>query len=145
MNVLWIQRLTCCGNTHSFLNYEHLDILLKRINLLYHPSLSLKEEREVIENVLREKVRLDVLVVEGAVFVNDSEVKRLCQLARVVLALGSCASYGNVPALASDSVCGLQYRFKDKGGLLGADFLSSGGMPVINLSGCPAHPQWLIG
>jgi len=143
MNVLWIHRLTCCGNTHSFLNYEHLDKLFEKIKLLYHPSLSLNDEREVVENILSGKLDLDVLIVEGAVYEDDLEIKRLCETAKVVIALGSCASYGNVPALLNSRVCGLQYRFKNKGGLLGADFLSSSGKPVINLSGCPAHPDWI--
>ncbi len=64
MNVLWIHRLTCCGNTHSFLNYEHLDKLFGKIRLLHHPSLSLNDEREVVENILNGKLDLDVLIVE---------------------------------------------------------------------------------
>ena len=30
-------------------------------------------------------------------------------------------------------------------GFLGRDFVSCGGMPVTNLPGCPAHPDWLVG
>ena len=39
--------------------------------------------------------------------------------------------------------CGLQYEDQRKGGLLGAEFLAQGGLPVINIAGCPTHPDWI--
>ena len=30
------------------------------------------------------------------------------------------------------------------GGLLGPGFRSSGGLPVVNLAGCPTHPGWIV-
>ena len=36
-----------------------------------------------------------------------------------------------------------QFHKKQKGGFLGADFVSKGGLPVINIPGCPAHPDWI--
>lgn len=145
MNVLWIQRLSCCGNTHSLLNCETFDSLLREVNFLFHPSLSAESEEEIVEKVLKDKLKVDILLIEGAVKADDQEIKELCQRADYVMAVGSCASYGNIPALKDDSVCGLQYRFKEKGGLLGSDFVSKGGLPVINVSGCPAHPEWTAG
>lgn len=143
MNVLWLQRLSCCGNTHSLLNCETFDSLLREVNFLFHPSLSIESEEEVVEDVLKDILKVDILLIEGAVKADDQEIKELCQRADYVIAVGSCAVYGNIPALKDDSVCGLQYRFKEKGGLLGRDFVSKGGLPVINVSGCPAHPEWI--
>ncbi|MFN7065397.1 MAG: hypothetical protein ACK4OF_04545 [Aquificaceae bacterium] len=40
MRVLWLQKLACCGNTHSFLNYEAPSALFEKLNFIYHPSLS---------------------------------------------------------------------------------------------------------
>jgi hydrogenase small subunit len=37
----------------------------------------------------------------------------------------------------------MQFHKKAKGGFLGAEFVSKGGLPVINLPGCPAHPDWI--
>jgi hydrogenase small subunit len=144
MKLVWVHGITCCGNTHSFLNYEYLDSLLKKIDILYHPSLSV-EEGNVLDAILEEKIKLDVLIVEGAVSKEDEKVKKLCHLADFVIAVGNCACYGNIPALTKADVGGLQFRFKNKGGLLGEDFVSKGGYPVINLSGCPAHPDWIVG
>ncbi|MEZ0336780.1 MAG: Ni/Fe hydrogenase [Aquificaceae bacterium] len=143
MRVLWIQRLSCCGNTHSFLNYENWESLLKSVEFIYHPSLSLEPQDRVIERILETGEDIDLLVLEGAVRCDDEEIKRLCQRALFVMAVGNCAVYGNIPALSDQNICGLSYRFKERGGLLGGDFLSKGGLPVINLSGCPAHPEWI--
>jgi hydrogenase small subunit len=37
----------------------------------------------------------------------------------------------------------MQFLKKAKGGFLGADYKSKGGLPVINIPGCPAHPDWI--
>ena len=52
---------------------------------------------------------------------------------------------GGIPATApnpTDSV-GLQYLKKAKGGFLGDGWTSKAGLPVINIPGCPAHPDWV--
>lgn len=143
MKVFWLQKLTCCGNTHSFLNYDGLSTLFQKVELLHHPSLSLEAQEEAVERVLHGDREIDLLVVEGAVRFDDEQVLKLCQRAGFVMAVGNCAVYGNIPALAEEGVCGLSYRFKERGGLLGEGFRSRKGLPVINLSGCPAHPQWI--
>ena len=38
---------------------------------------------------------------------------------------------------------GLQFHKREKGGFLGPDFRSKMGLPVINIPGCPAHPDWI--
>lgn len=32
---------------------------------------------------------------------------------------------------------------EERGGFLGTQFRSKGGLPVINIPGCPAHPDWV--
>jgi len=85
------------------------------------------------------------LVVEGAVKRKDEIVKKLCNIADYVIAVGSCAVYGNILVLKNKDVSGLQFRFKEKGGILGEGFIAGKGYPVINLSGCPANPEWITG
>ncbi len=145
MRVFWLQRLTCCGNTHSFLNYESIHTLSKRFEFLYHPSLSLKAQEEAVEELIKSGEGIDILIVEGAVRTDEVETRELCKIAKYVIAVGNCAVYGNIPALADETVCGLSYRFKERRGLLDEGFKSRSGMPVINLSGCPAHPEWIVG
>jgi len=43
----------------------------------------------------------------------------------------------------SDRLDRLQYLKGQHGGFLGKDFRSKAGLPVINVPGCPAHPDWV--
>jgi len=156
MEIIWIHGLSCNGNTQSFLSMEEEDLtlFLKDFRLLFQPSLSEESDFEKAVDRILKKEHVDVLILEGAIdkdmkleifgFEYNDLLLKLCSLATYVIALGNCAVFGNIPALGREEVVGLQYRFKEKGGFLGADFVSKGGYPVINISGCPAHPRWLI-
>ena len=116
--------------------------------------------RKLLDELVAGKKPLDVLVFEGSVIraPNGSGnwnrfcgrpmqdwVKELSAVAGFVVAVGDCATWGGIPATApnpSDST-GLQFLKKTKGGVLGADFRSKAGLPVINIPGCPAHPDWI--
>ena len=151
MNLLWLQGLSCNGNTQSFLCSEDPPAykVLERFNLLFHPALTYdRDAEEVLEDILKGKERLDVLIFEGAVSddvlyrgmtIKETAVE-LVKRAKFVVALGNCAVFGNIPALFREDICGLLYRFKIKGGALRKNFDRS----VINLSGCPVHPSWLV-
>jgi hydrogenase small subunit len=72
-------------------------------------------------------------------------VAELSARAGAVVAIGDCACWGGIPATEPDPVhnLGLQYRKRAHGGFLGPDFKSKWGLPVINIPGCPAHPDWI--
>ena len=73
-------------------------------------------------------------------------VAELCERADYVLAMGSCASFGGIPAAPpnpSEST-GLQYTNSRQGGLLEPEWRSRAGMPVINLSACPTDATTMI-
>lgn len=72
-------------------------------------------------------------------------VRRMAGLARNVVAVGTCAAYGGVTAAGINptDACGLQYDGRRPGGALGAGFRSLSGLPVINIAGCPTHPNWI--
>ena len=70
----------------------------------------------------------------------------LAAVATHVAAVGSCAAFGGISAAAPNvtEACGLQYENDQIGGLLGAGFRAHGGLPVINIAGCPTHPGWVL-
>ena len=72
-------------------------------------------------------------------------IAEMARAARYAIAIGTCAAYGGIAA-AGDNVteaCGLAFEGREPGGLLGADFRSRSGLPVINIPGCPVHPGWV--
>jgi uptake hydrogenase small subunit len=166
-NVLWLQGGACSGNTMSFLNAEEptvVDLVVDfGINILWHPSIGLEIGQQVthlLKDILNGKTQLDILVYEGSIiqgpdgkgtmnFFCDRPmkdwVKELAAVAGYVVAIGDCATWGGIPAVPpnpSEST-GMQFLKRQKGGFLGADYLSKGGLPVINIPGCPAHPDWI--
>ncbi len=155
MKLLWIHGLSCSGNTQSFLCAENPSPgeILSRFEVIYHPAITWERyEEEAIKELLESDEPLGVLILEGAVGAGmrkllgrdfKAVLRELAHKSEYVIALGNCAVFGNIPARYSSQVKGLQYRFGEKGGLLGEDFRSLRGLPVINLSGCPAHPSWL--
>ena len=135
------------------------------VRLLWHPSLSLESPREaakIIERIVAGEQHLSMLCVEGSIIHGPNGsgrfdmfegqpkcdvVAALCQKADYVLAMGSCSSFGGIPAAApnpSEST-GLQFTNNQPGGLLSPEWRSGAGMPVINLSACPVDATTMIG
>jgi len=166
-NLLWLQGGACSGNTMSFLNAEEpsvCDLVTDfGINVLWHPSLGL-ELGDSLHRLLRDltsgQLPLDIFVFEGTVIrapAGTGEwnrfagrpmqdwVRELTAVANYTVAIGDCASWGGIPATSpnpTDSI-GLQFLKRDHGGFLGKDYRSKAGLPVINIPGCPAHPDWM--
>jgi len=170
LNVIWIQSGGCGGCTMSFLCSDVSDVLRTLesagVNFLWHPSLSQvsgSEALEVLEGCANGTVPLDILCLEGAVLFGPNGtgrfhvmsgtgiptmtwVQRLAERARHVVAVGSCAAYGGMTSAGVNpaDACGLQYHGEKPGGLLGATWHDPSGLPVINVSGCPVHPAWVV-
>lgn len=161
LNLYWMQSGGCGGDTMSFLGTEspEIDRLFSSLDaeLLWHPSLSnlSPREHETLVTDLADGAReLDVFVLEGAVIRGPSgtgmfdarggkprkdQIVALARRAKYVIALGTCASFGGFGANGEIEATGLQFTRSRKGGLLGADFVSGAGLPVLNLAGCPCH------
>ena len=153
----------------SLLNAEGPDLIAAfeaaGIEILWHPSLSQASGSEVLALLKRlssGEEHFDILCLEGAVMRGPSGTGRfhmmagserpamdwiadLARKAAYVVAVGSCAAFGGITAAADNEVeaCGLIYTGLEPGGLLGADFRAASGLPVINVAGCPIHPDWL--
>lgn len=166
-NIVWLQGGACSGNTISFLCAEEPSVVELvtdfGINILYHPSLALEIGQQVsrlLEDVLKGRLSLDIFVFEGSVIQGPDGsgtmnnfadlpmiywVEALSKVANYVVAIGDCAAWGGIPAVPpnpTDST-GVQFHKEQKGGFLGPHFVSKAGLPVINIPGCPAHPDWM--
>ena len=166
-NIIWLKGGACSGNTMSFLNAEQPSVIELvtdfGIRILYHPTIGLEigeQVKEVLNEAVYEEVPLDIFVFEGSVIQGSNNsgsmnffagrpmkdwVVDLAQVAKYVVAIGDCATWGGimaVPPNPSEST-GMQFHKKEKGGFLGADFVSRSGFPIINIPGCPAHPDWM--
>jgi len=151
----------------SFLNADEpsvVDLIVDfGLEVWWHPSISLEmgdETKKLLRECIDGTRHLDIFVFEGTVIEGPNGtgrfdmfadrpmkdwVRELANAADVVVGIGDCSTFGGLPVVApnpSDST-GLQFFRKTKGGFLGADWVSRAGLPVINIPGCPAHPDWI--
>jgi len=165
--VVWLQGAGCTGCSVSVLNAVSpriqnllLDEMVPgcQLNLLFHATIMAGQGEPVID-VLKDtqtnRKGQYVLVVEGAIptaengrygsigqsngqhyTVLDSVVE-LGKNALAVLAVGTCAAYGGIPAAAPNPTgCkGVNQIFTER----------NINVPVVNLPGCPLHPEWFTG
>ena len=165
--LLWIGCGSCSGESMAVLGVDgqatdFLDLLNNDgVRLLWHPSLSVEPLAPIVDRILEGVLPLTLLCVEGSIAMGpdgtglfdtfDGKPKRdlvfaLCSAADYVLALGTCASYGGIPAAAPDptEAIGLQYADGAPGGLLGKDWRSRKGLPVVNVAGCAADSDTML-
>jgi len=63
-------------------------------------------------------------------------IDRLAPRAWAVLAAGTCAAYGGIHAMAGNPTGCMGMT-----DYLGRQFRSAGGLPIVNMPGCPIHPD----
>ncbi len=165
--VIWIQAGGCTGCSVSVLNSVSpsiKNVLVdevvpgKHINLRYHPTVMAGAGKLVLQvlDVTNHQSRGQyVLVVEGALSTKDDgiycvlgekdgreqplveRVEALARDAMAVVALGTCAAFGGIPAAPPNPTgcVGVRTLFDIKG-------ITT---PLINVPGCPPHPDWFVG
>ncbi|KQC36761.1 hydrogenase expression protein HypE [Frankia sp. ACN1ag] len=128
-------------------------------NKVLSPTLGGEEFLAPFRAAARGELEPFVLVIEGSIpneningegywtsFGNDPDtgqpltinwwIDRLAPRAWVVIAIGTCAAYGGIHAMAGNptgSMGLLDY--------LGRDFTSAGNLPIVNVPGCPVQPD----
>lgn len=168
LRLLWLQSGGCGGCTLSLIGAQGPDLVtalkIAGVEVLWHPSLS--EEtgaaaRDIIQGAADGTEPVDIFCLEGSVMTGPdgtglfhrmsgtgdpmmTVIAQIAAKARYVVAVGSCAAFGGITAGGGNEVgaIGLAYDGRQAGGLLGRDFRSGSGLPVINISGCPIHPDW---
>lgn len=168
--LLWLQSGGCGGCSMSLLNAESPDLYtslkLNNIELLWHPSFSEASGNEfvkLLDEIESGSIELDALCLEGSVMRGPNGSGRfhmlggtgrsmmdvlqsLSGIANYTVAIGSCAAFGGITMAGGNigEACGLQYEGAVTGGLLGEQWQSPAQLPVINIAGCPTHPNWVI-
>jgi hydrogenase small subunit len=73
---------------------------------------------------------------EGQPITASTWIDKLAPRAAVVMALGTCAAYGGVPAMRNNPTGAMGLR-----DYLGWTWTSRRGLPIVNLPGCPVQPD----
>ncbi len=159
--VFWIQGASCTGCTVSLLNSSHTsiaEVLTRLISLDFHSTLMANDGATAVEKMLTLASKFKgqyFVILEGAIsraedgkfcIVAEADhheytvmelLKKLCPDAALVFGFGTCSSYGGIPA-AKGSVTdcvGLQAFFEEE----------KIAVPIVNVPGCPPHPDWMVG
>lgn len=164
MRLLWMQAGACGGGTQSLLCADNppLEQLIEEgLELLWQPSLSAAPTHHLerlIAAITSGQIPLDILCVEGSLITGPKNTRlwdplqdrgkkdtvlELAEVATYVLAVGTCAAYGGIHAAPPNPTdcLGMQFDQASPGGLLPTAWRSKSGFPVINLTGCPTHPN----
>jgi hydrogenase small subunit len=151
--VVWLQGAGCNGDSVSLLNsiyYATAESLLRdTISLKYHPTLMGAAGESAVTAAKTARASGGyILAIEGAIptgaegkyctiwpgMTMQDALITYSENARFILAVGTCAAYGGVAAgspnpTASKGVSGILNQSKK----------------LINVPGCPAHPDWIVG
>ncbi len=151
--LLWLQGLSCSGCSVSMFNSEDpgpAELLTRYISLAFHSTWSVATGDIGMEVVRRTRDKGGyILVVEGSI---PEKMPQACVMgkepvsklvlqaaanAKAVIAAGSCASFGGIPAAENNPT----------GAVSVPEFLKKEGIvkPAIILPGCPVHPDWIVG
>lgn len=151
--ILWLQGLSCSGCSVSFLNSENpspLDVLTQMISLVFHSTVSATQGAQAMETIKKAAQEGGYyLIFEGAVNTRMPEacvvggqplsslLPEILRKADLVIAAGSCAAFGGIPAGEGNSTGAVGLK----------EFMQANNIPfekrLINCPGCPCHPQSL--
>ncbi|MFP4058245.1 MAG: hydrogenase small subunit [Candidatus Brocadiia bacterium] len=163
---VWLQGGACSGCVVSLLNSVSPSIRQflvdqavpgRHVSLLFQPTVMAASGERALDVLLGDEVKEGyLLVVEGTVPTADPSavycsvgemdgeeigfVEKTCELASralAVVAVGTCACFGGIPAGAPNPT-----GSRGVGEVLGERGIE---VPVVNVPGCPPHPDWFVG
>ena len=159
--VIWLQGANCTGCAVSLLNTAHptiAEVLLKIISLEYQSNVMAASGELAFSHMemIAERAKGKYfLLVEGAIPTKDngiyctigekdgkeatvlSVLNDIGPKAAAIISVGDCAAFGGIPAAKPNPtgckpVSEIVNAFPNK-------------VPLINIQGCPPHPDWLLG
>ncbi len=154
--VVWLNGANCTGCTVSLANLfsskaptDIADLLVNTIDLAFHPNLMGAAGDLAVDNLIQATSGDFILAVDGGIPTafggsacmvwteNGKEVtaleavQTLAPKAKAVLCIGTCASFGGIPA-GNPNPTGIK------------SVRDASGRSTINIPGCPTHPDWIV-
>lgn len=156
--VIWLSGTACTGCTVSLANRiaaadpvtDVADLLIDHINLAFHTTLMGAAGDDAVASLKTAAAGKFILVLEGGIptafggntciLYQDggksvtalSAITSLASRSLANLAVGTCAAFGGMAAALPNPT-----------GVKG--FQAATGKSVINIPGCPTHPDWVVG
>ena len=147
--LIWLEFQDCAGNSESFLRASRptaAEVILDILSLDYHETIMAaagEQSRENRDRVVNERPGAYIAVVEGSIptgangayctIGGESAIdiaRKVCGNAAATIAIGTCATFGGLPAAAPNPT-----------GALGVADAVPGVKNLINLSACPANVE----
>ncbi len=154
--VIWLELGSCTGESVSLqnaINPSLEQLLSESLDIRYHWLVNVASgdvATQALEDTLKEEAGNFWLIVEGSVMTADNgryneifmrngqmvtgldAVKEIAAKAKYVIAVGDCAAFGGPAA-----------TYPNPGGAKGVWEVVN--KQVINVPGCPSHPDWMSG
>jgi quinone-reactive Ni/Fe-hydrogenase small subunit len=152
--VIWIELQDCAGNSEALLRSDGPkidEIILEIISLEFHETLMAAaghQAEKQLEDAMEHFNGKYLLFVEGSIPVGhgrewctigasgetfEEHLKRVAKGAAAIVAVGTCATFGGVPAASPNPT-----------GAVGVmDVINN--KPIINIPACPANPANMVG
>ena len=149
--VIWLHFGECTGCSEAFLRSQYPyvdDLVLDLLSVEYHETIMAAagdQAEEQLQNAIKKYEGKFICVVEGSVATNFNGAygkvggktfleiaKDVCPKAAAVIAIGTCASFGGIPAAKPNP-----------GGYKGVG--EAIGIKTVNIPGCPPNPVNFVG
>jgi len=147
--LVWLEFQDCAGNTESFLRASRptaAEVVLDTLSVDYHETIMAAAGHQAEENLaktVKERAGNYIAVVEGAIPTGANGAyctiggraaidiaREVCGGAAATIAIGTCATFGGIPAASPNPT-----------GALGVADAVPGVKNLINLSACPANVE----
>jgi hydrogenase small subunit len=147
--LLWLEFQDCAGNTESFLRASRptaAEVILDVLSVDYHETIMAAAGHQAEQNrdrTVKERAGAYLAVVEGSIPTGANGAyctiggrsaldiaREVCGSAMATIAIGTCATYGGIPAAKPNPT-----------GALGVADAVPGVRNLINLPACPANAE----
>ncbi len=148
-SLVWLEFQDCCGNSESLLRASRptvAEIILDAISLDYHETIMAAagaQAEGALQQTMKDKKDGYLVVIEGSIPTGENGAyctiggrsaldiaREACEHAAAVIAVGTCAAYGGIPAAAPNPT-----------GALGVADAVPGIKNLVNLPACPMNVE----